>query len=311
VLFFSLNLDDTMWFRNLRAYRLPERLGLNAEAMAQRLESRPFTPCRPAQPLSAGWVAALDDSVESLVHAAGPYWLLRLKREEKLLPSSVIRDEVGSRVLQIQTAEARKVHRKERLQLTDEVTQDLMPRAFTRARSIEAMVFEKDGWLWVNNASAPRAEDFLSALREALGSLPAVLPVTRKNPAAVMSEWLLHDQLPEGFELGTEADLVEPGEEGGVVRARSMLLDCDEIRAHIESGKQVQRLALAWQGRLEFVLGADLVIRRLKFAEALTTAHDDINEDPLARRDADFLLMSETLAELWPALLQAFGGLEA
>jgi recombination associated protein RdgC len=203
------------------------------------------------------------------------------------------------------------VHRKERLQLTDEVTQDLMPRAFTRARSIEAMVFEKDGWLWVNNASAPRAEDFLSALREALGSLPAVLPVTRKNPAAVMSEWLLHDQLPEGFELGTEADLVEPGEEGGVVRARSMLLDCDEIRAHIESGKQVQRLALAWQGRLEFVLGADLVIRRLKFAEALTTAHDDINEDPLARRDADFLLMSETLAELWPALLQAFGGLEA
>ncbi len=36
VLFFSLNLDDTMWFRNLRAYRLPERLGLDAEAMAQR-----------------------------------------------------------------------------------------------------------------------------------------------------------------------------------------------------------------------------------------------------------------------------------
>ena len=95
------------------------------------------------------------------------------------------------------------------------------------------------------------------------------------------------------------------------MRARSMFLDCDEIRAHIESGKQVQRLALAWQGRLEFVLGADLVIRRLRFAEALTTAHDDINEDPLARRDADFLLMSETLAELWPALLQAFGGLEA
>ena len=299
-----------MWFRNLRAYRLPERLGLDAEALSQRLGGRPFTPCRPAQPQSSGWVGALDDASEALVHAAGPWSLLRMKREEKLLPPSVIRDEVASRVAQIQAAESRRVHRKERMQLTDEVTQDLMPRAFTRARDIDALLAERDGWLWVNQASAPRAEDLLSALREALGSLPAELPVTRKNPAVVMSEWLLHDRLPEGLELGTEADFVEPGEEGGVVRARSMFLDCDEIRAHIESGKQVQRLALGWQGRLEFVLGADLVIRRLKFAEELTSAHDELKEDVLARRDADFLLMSETIGELWPALLQSFGGLE-
>jgi len=87
-----------MWFRNLRAFRLPERLGLDAEALASRLSRRPFTPCLPAQPQSSGWVGALDDSAEALVHAAGPWWLLRLKREEKLLPPSVIRDEVVNRV---------------------------------------------------------------------------------------------------------------------------------------------------------------------------------------------------------------------
>ena len=185
-----------------------------------------------------------------------------------------------------------------------------MPRAFTRARAIEALVHEKDGWLWVNNASAPRAEDLLSALREALGSLPAELPITKRSPAVVMSDWLLHDSLPEGFTLGTEADLVEPGEDGGVVRARSMMLDCDEIRSHIESGKQVQRLALDWQDRVSFVLGADLVLRRVKFSEELVAAHDDLKDDMLARRDADFLLMSEALSELHAALLEAFGGLE-
>lgn len=289
---------------------MPERLGINAEELAQRLSSKPFVPCRPAQPLSTGWVPALADAAESLVHAAGPYWLARLQREEKLLPTTVVRDEVNNRVSQIQIAESRKVYRKEKLQLTDDVMQDLMPRAFTRSKAIEALIEERAGWIWVNNASAPRGEDLVSALREAIGSLPVVLPVTRKNPAVVMSDWVLHDNLPEGFALGTEADLVEPGEDGGVVRARSMMLDCDEIRSHIESGKQVQRLALEWQGRLSFVLGADLVIRRLKFSEELVGANEELKDDFLARRDADFLMMSEAIAELWPVILQAFGGLE-
>lgn len=299
-----------MWFRNLRPYRLPERLGINAEELAQRLGSRPFVPCRPAQPLSTGWVGALADSAESLVHAAGPYWLVRLQREEKLLPASVVREEVNNRVSQIQIAESRKVYRKEKMSIADDVTQDLMPRAFTRARAIEALIHERDGWLWVNNASAARAEDLLSALREAVGSLPVVIPDTRKNPSAVMSDWLLNNSLPTGFELGHEADLVEPGEDGGAVKARSMMLDCDEIRSHIESGKNVQRLALVWQDRLSFVLGSDLVIRRLKFNEELVGANDDLKDDMLARRDADFLLMSEAIGELTPVLLEAFGGLQ-
>lgn len=299
----------TMWFKNLRPYRLPERLGLTAEELEQRLSSRPFVPCRPSQPVSTGWVGALADSAETLVHAAGPFWLIRLQREEKLLPASVVREEVNNRVGQIQIAESRKVYRKEKMSITDDVTQDLMPRAFTRARAIEALIHEKEGWLWVNNASAPRAEDLLSALREALGSLPVVIPDSRKSPAAVMSDWLMNNTLPAGFELGHEADLVEPGEDGGVVRARSMMLDCDEIRSHIESGKQVQRLALNWQDRLSFVLGSDLVVRRLKFGEELVGANDDLKDDLLARRDADFLLMSEAIAELTPVLLTAFGGL--
>ena len=58
-------------------------------------------------------------------------------------------------------------------------------------------------------------------------------------------------------------------------------------------------------------MGEDVVVGGIGCAEERTRANDDINEEPLAGGDADFLGSSETLAELWPALLQAFGGLEA
>ena len=72
-----------MWFRALRPYRLPSRLGIDAEELERRLQSRTFSACAPAQASSLGWVPALDDAASALVHRAGPYWMVRLKREEK------------------------------------------------------------------------------------------------------------------------------------------------------------------------------------------------------------------------------------
>ena len=120
-----------MWFRALRPYRLPNRLGIDAEELERRLQTRTFSNCTPAQASSLGWVPALDDSASALVHAAGPYWMVRLKREEKLLPATVVREQANERCAQIAKAQGRKVSRRERLAVTDEVTQDLLPRAFS------------------------------------------------------------------------------------------------------------------------------------------------------------------------------------
>ena len=122
-----------MFFRNARPYRLPGRLGIDASELSQRLSRRPFQPCRPSQPVSSGWAAALSDEATDFVHKSGDYLLIRLQREERLLPASVIRSEVNSRIQEIQTGQGRRVQRKERLDIVDEVTHDLMPRAFTKS----------------------------------------------------------------------------------------------------------------------------------------------------------------------------------
>ena len=298
-----------MWFRNARPYRLPGRLGIDASELSQRLSRRPFQPCRPSQPVSSGWVAALSDDATDFVHKSGDYWLIRLQREERLLPASVIRSEVNSRIQEIQTGQGRRVQRKERLDIVDEVTQDLMPRAFTKSQHLEALINDREGWVWVNTASAARAEELLSLLREGLGNLPVVIPDTQKSPVVVMSQWLLNGGLPEGLSLGGDVDLEDHKEEGGVVRVRGMYLESDEIKGHIESGKQAVRLALSWQDQLEFVVDKDLGLRRLRFSDELKGVNEELHEDLLARRDADCLLMGETLSDLQAAIARTFGGI--
>jgi recombination associated protein RdgC len=298
-----------MWFRNARPYKLPGRLGIDASELSQRLSKRPFQPCRPSQPISSGWVPALSDEANDYVHKSGNYWLIRLQREERLLPASVVRSEVNARVQEIQTGQGRRVQRKERLDIVDEVTQDLMPRAFTKSQYLEALINDREGWVWVNTASAARAEDLLSLLREALGNLPVVIPNTQKSPVIVMSQWVLNGGLPEGLSLGGDADFEDPQEEGGVVRVRGMYLESDEIRSHIESGKQVVRLALSWQDQVDFLLDKDLSFRRIRFSDELKRIHEEIHEDVLARRDADCLLMGETLETLRNAIIKPLGGL--
>ena len=298
-----------MWFRNARPYRLPGRLGIDASELSQRLSRRPFQPCGPSQPVSSGWVAALSDDATDFVHKSGDYWLIRLQREERLLPASVIRSEVSSRIQEIQTGQGRRVQRKERLDIVDEVTQDLMPRAFTKSQHLEALINDREGWVWVNTASAVRAEELLSLLREGLGNLPVVIPDTQKSPVVVMSQWLLNGGLPEGLSLGGDVDLEDPQEEGGVVRVRGMYLESDEIRRHIESGKQAVRLALSWQDQVDFVVDKDLSLRPIRFSDELKGINEELQEDVLARQDADCLLMGETLSTLQTALVKTFGGI--
>ena len=298
-----------MWFRNARPYKLPGRLGIDASELSQRLSRRPFQPCRPSQPVSSGWVPALSDDASDYVHKSGDYWLIRLQREERLLPASVIRSEVNARIQEIQAGQGRRVQRKERLDIVDEVTQDLMPRAFTKSQYLEALINDREGWVWVNTASAARAEELLSLLREALGNLSVVIPDTQKSPVIVMSQWLLNGGLPEGLSFGGDLDLEDPQEEGGVIRIRGMYLESDEIRRHIESGKQAVRLALSWQDQVDFVVDKDLSLRRIRFSDELKGINEELDEDALARRDADCLLMGETLSTLQTAITKTYGGI--
>lgn len=298
-----------MWFKNLRAYRLTSPFELSPEQLGEQLSQRAFQPCAKSQALSLGWVPPLGDETEALVHAAAGRLLLKLKREEKLLPSTVVRELLDEKVALIESEHGRKVYRKEKLTLKDEIVQDCLPRAFSRSSSIFAYIDTRANWIFVDAASAGKAEEFLNLVRECIGSFPVLLPQVNDAPAATMTGWLVHRNLPDDFALGEECELREPGEEGGVVRCRGVDLLSEEVETHLHAGKEVARLALGWDERVSLVLAEDLCLRRLKFADELMKENEDIPEaDNAARLDADFALMTEAVTELQERILALFGG---
>jgi len=298
-----------MWFKNIRAYRLTKPFDLSPEKLGKNLAGRGFVPCARSQAVSVGWVPPLGGESEQLVHGAAGRLLLKMKREEKLLPSTVVREQLEEKVAAIEAAQGRKVYRKERLNLKDEIVQDCLPRAFSRSSYIHAYIDIKANWIFVDSASASRAEELLNLLREGIGSFPVLLPQVNNAPTAVMTAWLLHRSLPDDFELGQECELREPGEEGGVVRCRGVDLLSEEVETHLHAGKQVARLALGWDERVSLLLAEDLCLRRLKFADELMKENEDIPEaDQAARLDADFALMADAITGLQARILALFGG---
>ncbi len=299
-----------MWFRNLSLFRLAGDFPSAPEQLHRQLQTHAFQPCGGLDTHREGWVPPLGRHGDQLVHAAGGRLMLCLRREERILPAAVVHEALEEKVEQIESTEARPVGRKERGRLRDEIVVDLLPRAFTRSQLTFGYIDPATGWIVIDTATSKRAEAFLNLLRESLGSLKVRPLEVRHSPALSMTRWL-ENGLPGDLEAGDECELREPVENGAVVRCRKLDLAGEEVRAHLQAGMQITRLAVEWDERLRCVLGDDLVIRRLRFTDqVLDEAADTAADDVAARFDADFALMSGELARFMPALVESFGGIE-
>ncbi len=298
-----------MWFKNLIFYRFNAPFDKDAQALESALAEHPFQPCGSQELSRSGWVAPCKGLPEQLVYSCAGYHLICVQKEDKILPSGVIRQSLEEKVEQIEQEQARKVYRRERTQLKDEIILDLLPRAFNKRQQTWALIAPQAGLMLVDASSHKSAEDLLSLLRNSLGSLPVVLPDVKQSPSAVMSHWLEQQQpLPTSLQLLDESELKDNLVEGGVIRIKGQDLTSSEIVAHLEAGKRVTKLALEWDENLRFMLHEDLSVHRLKQTDQFRERQQDVADDELARFDADVAQLGLELSRLIPDLLNAFGG---
>ena len=295
-----------MWFKNIHFYKFEDDFKLDAQALHEALSTREARGCGQMEVSAQGWCPPLGNIGRMLVHQTDGNLMLCLRREDKILPSSLVNEQVELKAEQIEQQAGRPVGRKERRDLKDTVLQELLPKALVKSSQTFAAILPKQGWFIVNAASAKKAEELIEYLRKTLGTFNVVMPSTDESMEASMTDWLLNDaNLPAGFTLEDACELRSSNENQGVIRCAYVDIASDDVRAHVNGGYRVKKLAMNWQERLSFVLSEDLSVKRMRFDSAIVDGAGDSADDEASRFDADFAIMAAELAEFIPALLGA------
>lgn len=298
-----------MWFRNLRIYRLQRGLKLDLAEFEAQLARRPLARCGSFEMASRGWVFPRQEG--AFVHAVNRQWLLALGVEQKLLPTTVIRQTAQERAAQIESEQSRKVGRKEMRDIFDRVAEELMPKAFTQRRTTWAWIDPTQGWLVVDAGSDARADEFMETL---LASVEGIAPRPLQSQVSAMSamtNWLAGSESPAGFTFDSDLELRAASESQSAIRYVHHDIGGPEIAAHIAAGKLVTKLGMTWNDKVSFVLTDKLHLKRLAFLDILKEQAEKAGEGLAGadeQFDADFALMAGELAQLFADLLVALGG---
>jgi len=289
----------SLFFRNVTLFRFPACLRESFDSIEEQLAQCTLKPLGPLELTSRGFVSPFGRGESALHHHIADALLLTLGREAKVLPSAVIEAALADKLDQIEKTEGRHPGGRERKRIKDEIVFDLLPRLIAKPSRVYGYLDLATGFALVNTSSRKQSEDFVSALREALGSFPAVPASSDNSVRALLTAWIAGEPLPEGFVLGDECELRDPVDTGAVVKCRRQELEAEEVREHLKCGKQAFQVALVFEDRLSFVLGQDLVIRKLRFLEAVTESLEQDGRDSQRDEiDAVFALMSGELRVL-------------
>ena len=293
-----------MWFKNLQIYRLPVESLPELVAFEEGLAKMPLLACGSTEPRSIGWVPPREGG--PFVHCVNQQWLFALGVEERLLPTSIVRQFAADRAKAIAESEGRQVGRRELRDLREATAIELMPRAFPRRRTTFAWIDPINGWLVIDAGSQPKGEELLEHLRKSIDGFQARLVKTQLSPSSAMTGWLASGEAPGGFTI--DLDLEMRSAENATVRYAKHSLEGNEIRDHIASGKVVTKVGLTWGDRISFVLNENLQLKRINFLDILKEQSDSQAENEEERFDIDFALMTGEVAQLLRDVVEALGG---
>ena len=155
-----------MLFKNALVFKLTEQLESDPNTISALLEQRQFAPCLSQQTKTMGFVPPLESAGLFILQEQGAM-MFCVKLEEKVLPNSAVNEAVQAKIKE----QDKKPSRKEIRKIKENVIAELLPLALTKSKKAYGYVDKDKRFIIIDTASNSVAEDVLSLLRKAPGSL--------------------------------------------------------------------------------------------------------------------------------------------
>jgi len=293
-------------FKNAKIYRLTSiRAFRDVDALNDALAEHAYVPAGQLQLQSVGWVPPREGA--ALAHAVGGKLMLTVRSESKLLPGKAINQAAKARAQEIEKQQGYKPGRKQMKEIRERIIDEKLPTALTQYDDIRLWIDPAERWLIVDTSTPAKADMVIGLLAKAIEPFPIENLYVAMSPASAMTNWLAEDEAPANFSIDQDAELRASGASGAVIRYVHHSIDADDVRRHIEAGKQCTRLAMTWSDRISFELTEDLDIRKIRPLDVLREKQNPKDTDA-ELFDAEFLLMADEIAKLLAELVFALGG---
>ncbi|MFC4274687.1 recombination-associated protein RdgC [Achromobacter aloeverae] len=295
-----------MWFKNLKIYRLSAPWTVMGDALEDALAKFAYQGGNNLEMQSLGWIAPRENG--GLAHVVNGQILLSLRAEKKLLPATVVNQVTKARAQEIEEQQGYKPGRKQMKEIKERVTDELLPKAFSIYRDTRVWIDPRNHWLVIDAAASAKADEVLGLLAKTIDPFPVEGLYVNQSPASAMTGWLAADEAPSNFSIDQDTELKSSGDSGAAIRYVKHSIDTDDVRRHIQNGKQCTRLAMTWSDRISFVLTEGLDVKRVAPLDVLKENTDAMAQNDDEKFDSDMALMTGELSKLMAELVEALGG---
>lgn len=293
-----------MKFSSVITYAIDEKFKINEADLNEALGRSSYIPCEKHESARFGFVSPFGAQNEEMYHKSSNQLLLCAKKEIRPVPAGAVNEELAKKNAKHEEANGSPLSGKEKQALKEDIIHQLQPQAFSRYEMYWAILDLERNRLMVAVSTASKAEDFNALLRSVLGSLPVKpwAPDTT-DLRRRMTQWVLN--CPNKFELGSEAKLLSPAEDDGVLTTRKQSLDSEELLTAIENGKVCVELGLSLTEKVSFVLTEKMQVKKLRPESETLEEYSFIDGSEAEKLDSDFAMWSLTLRELFDELERA------
>jgi len=293
-------------FRNVRYYRFEGNWPGTEDAVSAELATSEFRPCGPLSKRSSGWVAIDPHAGELLARRVNGADLIRLRSQSRVLPPAAINEALEARIEEFRGRMGEDPTPREKRRLKAETRDELLTKALLKSDRTWGYIDPAEKVIGIDAAQATTCERFLSYLREPFDDLN-VKPLAYNEPVAALLTRIVLGNAPARFNVGRECRMHDASDTRAVVRWTDFDLTDRAIRNLVADGMHLTHLAIEYDNVLSCVIDQHGVLTKLKLLGA-DDADTQADSEPLARLDAEFVLLTGTLRQLLGDLQKLLGG---